>query len=260
MEDKGSLGESFEAVRAGLLKKRLLGGTRADLSPGTRVFDIDTLALGKDATAKQLYPALWEYVLSRPDAANIPTALSSSNAFRRNSNLAGMYEKHGERANRLVVDPSQFSEAVTESAGPTAKFHRLPLEAQVGALNAAVAQGAGGEVNRVMRGVMDRSRGDASERFGQYLERARRLGIDPEASYRPTTDVEEGHFGALGRLLWEASRDLGSPSLVGESSLRRAAITSDALDGLTAKDLANQRWLTDRLGRRQGGPVWQPAG
>lgn len=260
MKGEGPLSEQYEAVRSGVLKPGLLKRPRAGMGPDTDSYVIDTMSLGKNAEAKQLYPAFWDWVLSQPDAANVAQALSNSNSFRRSANMAGFYEKYGEPANRIIMSPDQLVETTGNTKGfrQANAFHKLPPEGQVGALNALVGQKAGSEVDRVMRGVMDRVRGDEPDRWAEYLRRAERLGVSPGSPYSPTTDVEPSHFRDLGQLLWAAGRDLWQPSAVGESSLRRAAIASDALKGLDAKDLDTQRWLTDRLGRKQGGSVPGP--
>lgn len=251
MDIEGPLGQSYELLRAGLLKR-----PRAGVGPSTDVHTIDTMSVGKGEGAKDLYPAFWEYVLSRPDAANAATALSASNGFRRSANMAPFYEKHGEAANRIIAHPDQFSATGgQETLRNVSDFHKLPVEGQIGALNAIVAQQSGGEVGRLMQQALKGSRGDAPERYNQYLRQARELKLDPEAPYQPSTDVDPTHFRDLASLLRQIGNTTGEPPLVGESSLRRAAITSDALEGLTAKDLANQPWLTDRLGRRQGGRI-----
>lgn len=260
MKSDGPLSKQFEVGRSGILKPGAFKQPRAGMGPGTETYVIDTMSLGKNAEAKQLYPAFWDWVLAQPDAANVAQALSNSNSFRRSANMAGFYEKYGEPANRVIMSPDQLVETTGNAKGfrQANAFHKLPVEGQVGALNALVGQKTGSEVDRVMKGVMDRSRGDEPERWVEYLRRAERLGVSPGSPYSPTTDVEPGHFRDLGQLLWLAGRDLWAPSAVGESSLRRAAIANDALKGLDAKDLDSQRWLTDRLGRKRGGSVPGP--
>lgn len=231
--------------------KRGRGGIGAD----SDVYEIDTLALGTNAAGKQLYPALWDFVLSRPDAVNEATALSQSNQFRRNVNMAPLYEKYGEQANRIIPSPDQF----TMSGGPegermVAQFQKLPVDAQIGALNARIAHGASKEVQRIAERLARMSPGGPPE-LRRHLDEARSLGIDPGAPWQPTTDVDADFFPRLTRWLRATADATQTGSRVGDSSLRRAAIATDALRGLEAGDIQGQRYLTQRLGRRQGGSV-----
>lgn len=253
MSLEGTLGSHAANPAVASLLKRGRGG----VGLGTDVYDIDTLALGTNAAGKQLYPAFWEYVLSRPDAMNIPTALSASNAFRRSVNMAPLYEKYGERANRVVIDPEQLLDGYAADGRQMAKFHGLPVDAQIGALNAAVAQGAGSEVQRIGDRLTRQAR-DGEGALGRYLDEAKALGIDPGAPWQPSTDVDPSYFPRLTKWLRDSAGAVGTNVRVGDSSLRRAAITSDALQGLRAGNLDGQSYLTQRLGRRQGGRVPPP--
>lgn len=249
LNDTGTrLGEEYEA-------RQLVRGGRGGMNASSDVYDIDTMSLGTNAAAKQLYPALWEYVMSRADGVNLPQALSPSNAFRRNANMAGLYEKHGELANRIVLHPDQLNDQMFTNPSASNMFHKLSSQGQIGALNAAVAQGAGGEVARTGRQLLEGLSEDRAGALGRYLDQGRTLGIEPGAPWKPTTNVAPGHLTDVAKWLWEANNAMGTPSLTGESSLRRAAITSDALQGLQAKDLANRPDLTNRLGRAHGGSV-----
>lgn len=248
------LGEQVGVPRAMLKSGR--GGVGYD----TPVLQIDTEQLRNDGSGRQLYPALWDFILSRRDAANTTQVLSEDNRLRRTANMAPLYEKYGDKANRVILDPDQVSASYDDrdAWGRVKKFHDLPADAQVGALNALLAQGVGGEVNRIGRGLTE-ARGDARGVLDRYLDEASDLGVHPERPWEPPAleNLNEAYAPRLAQWLRDTAKATGAtPPLVGETSLRRAALTKGVLDeGLTAADLADLPWLTRRLGRRHGGLI-----
>ena len=80
------------------------------------------------------------------------------------------------------------------------------------------------------------------------------LGLD--RGWQPSTDVDAGHFKRMTGLLHGIADTTGQPQTVGLDSLRRAAITNDALtQGVQAGDLIGQNFLTDGLARAKGGSI-----
>lgn len=233
------------------------------LSPYTEMFGIDMLgAAPGDAGAKQMYPALYEWLLAHPDAANhTPTGLSVNNRSRRTPAMVGALEKWGDVAgNRLRVDADQLGRLGT--AGRESEYHALPTRQKIGLLNALSAQDTIDKVNGTLKTLSNR------QHIGQYtaapmLDEARSLGLG-DGLWTPSTDVEPDYFSRLAKVLADTRLKLpnGAPN-VGVDSLRRAAITSDSVgQGLTYPDIEGQPWLTKGLARKSGGliPARTPAG
>lgn len=274
--EPGGIGRDNSALMHRL--KESTAGTRKDtarlvrdkkLNYGTELYDIDTMALdaGK-GEAKKLYPALYEFILSRPDGANIVNStLSPNNAWRRSANMAPMLEKYGKEAgDRLLIDDYQLrglEEGLNGSSNMQA-YHRLPVEGQIGLLNAIGAARTGSVVDASAANVIKRMEDGSWLSLNPDKEGALRglykesldLGLGRGQWWDPTTDVDEGYFTKLADFIAGSAKLTGNAQAVGKDSLRRAALTNDALNrGLLADDLRGQEYLTERLGRRAGGSV-----
>lgn len=233
------------------------------LTPFTEMFGVDMLgAAPGDAGAKQLYPALYEWLLAHPDAANhTPTGLSVNNRSRRTPAMAGALEKWGDVAgDRLRVDADQLGRLGT--AGRESEYHALPTRQKIGLLNALSAQDTIEKVNSTLRSISNRAHNKEAAAAPLYDE-ARSLGLRDDL-WTPSTDIDSDYAPRLARLLAQGRLQLpnGAPN-VGVDSLRRAALTTDSLSqGLTAADLEYQPWLTKGLARKKGGliPARTPAG
>jgi len=260
----------------GLLRSGVHKNPGAGVSMNADVWSADTMSLGRDGAAKKLYPAMWEFILAQPDAVNATEALTQSNEFRRTANMAGLYEKHGPRANRVIIDKAQLTPEFDGTDSAVRAFHALPPDAQVGALNAIIASRAAGTVNKTWgtlgalydnarlaetNGLSRESRKLVDAKNSALYQRGRELGLEPGKPWQPTTDLSnQRYFQDLATWLHEAEgAHFGAPP-VGESSLRRAAITNDALQGLQGGDLAAQPWLTRALGHAGGGRVTRRSG
>ena len=252
MSKLGQVKNNQQLMGSSLIKNGLV-------TPNADMYNIDTMMAPRGSgVARQSYPGFWDYLLSQPDAVNATQALSVSNQVRRNANMAPLYEKYGKDANRVVMDPTQLSTSdILDASGNaiTSRFHDLGTDQQVGALNAAIGTRAGYEVQYAGQRLAQKHALDPSELTSQYMARAKELGIDPGTPWKATTDVDPGYFKSLADWLHNSSGVFNSVPSSGENSLRRAALTSDAVEGLGAKDIGNQPWLTDGLGRKAGGSV-----
>jgi hypothetical protein len=253
---------------ARLLKSGLHARPGADVSLNSKVYEIDTMSLPRNGAGKHIYPAFWDLILAHPDAVNVAPSLTPVNEFRRTANMAPLYEKYGERANRVVIDPMQLSMDGTltpDALKRATTFQRMPLQAQVGALNAIISGHAGAAVDDTM-GFLGRAYLDpriGGKDLAELYHKGRALGLEAGAPWRPTTDVSDPrYFKDLARLVHDTAnlRQI-YPGAVGESSLRRAAIVNDAAErGLTGADLGKDAWITQELGRAHGGSVPRKSG
>lgn len=258
MEPTGPLSR-YEGLRA--LQGR--GSVSDKLSPDTQLFAINTSGapVGR-GVAKQAYPAFYEYLLSRPNAANVPEELSHNNRFRRNSNMVGMVEKYGDAAgNRLIAHEGQLGPYDT---GRDVAYHALPTDAKIGVLNslgAARTQSVMDEYLKRLNFLAADAHLGASTAYqrksaDEMVREARALGMEPGGQWAPSTDVDPQHFQRTSDLVQRISRATGNAQVVGLDSLRRAAITNDALNqGLAPSDLDLQWFLTKHLARKEGGSV-----
>lgn len=228
----------------------------------TEMYGIDASPLSAGSGgAKKLYPAAYEWLLAQPDAANITSVLTENNSFRRNLPMSGMLEKYGQRAaDRLMVDEDQLR-SFGGRPGLADAYHHSSLDAKLGLLNARSAGRTSSQVDELLR----EQRRLEQDQFGdperrQYAEQlmrdARKLNIDPDVGWRPTTEVGDDYFPLLEQLVRQAAYGSARAQPVGVDSLRRAAIAEDTLNqGLQAADLDPQPWLSKGLARRAGGSV-----
>lgn len=223
------------------------------INPGTEMYGIDSMQAGAGTgQAKKIYPAAYEWLLGQPDAANYTASgLSTPNMLGRTRNSVGTMEKFGPRAaNRILMDDTQLGPV--GGASRIQEYDRLPFEGQVGLLNARIADTSQRQVNGAL-GQLFKS--DAGSRFGEDFVRrnqlrAKALGLDGNG-WSPSTDVDPEYFSNLAGWLHGITK-----VAPGVDSLRRTAITADHLgQGLTAKDLSTQPWLTNKLARKEGGPI-----
>lgn len=227
---------------------------RGALSDSTRIFGIDMMGAGQGTgDAKALYAPSFEWLLAQDDAANAATTgLSANNMGRKGLSMTGALEKFGDRAgNRLLIDNSQLTGAV---AGPSREleYSQLPTSSKIGLLNLSAAPTTVRRVNDSL-GHITRA-GHQGANVEKLMAEMRRLGLS-DKPWVPSTDVDEQFFNRLAGLL----RDAPGGQKVGVDSLRRAAIVQDHLQhGLTARDLASQKYLTRHLARKDGGSVQTP--
>lgn len=239
------------------------GKMRGDADPDVQPWVADTMALSPGGGGRDFYKGLYDFVLSQPGATNISTGLSDINSFRRTANMAPVYERYGDRANRIVVDSDQLSSVHDgrQNWGKVRSFHQMPTESQVGLLNSIITQRAAHEQSRVAQLALKAARqsdpGTLSRTAGEdALRKFKELKLDPESPWMPSTDVDESQLRGLARLMQTLPPQMGvGRSSIGYDSLRRAAIASDSLEGITAADLRNQPWLTEGLGRKAGGSI-----
>lgn len=227
---------------------------RGALSDITNIYGIDMMGAGQGTgEGKALYAPAFEWILGQPDAANMATTgLSLNNMERKGASMAGAMEKFGDRAgNRLLVDNSQLTGAVT---GPNREleFGRLPTSNKIGLLNLKAVPATVRRTNEALSAIRKgEGSGWNADRLAAEL---RSLGLH-DKSWSPSTDVDEKFFARLADLMRQAP----GAQKVGIDSLRRAAIVQDHLQhGLTARDLAPQKYLTDRIARKSGGSVQTP--
>ncbi len=248
--------EEFGDFPAGAAMSRAMKDRQ--LSLGTDLYGIDMMDAGKGkGSAKALYPPLYEWLLAQPDAANLAfSGLSMGNMTKRSQHMSGALEKFGDRAgHRLRIDNDQI--APVGDPLREVEYHRLPNDQKIGLLNAITAPNTVEAVNTQLRHLARRiQQGDPSALRTGLADEARSLGVH-EGVWTPSTDVDANYIPRLTELLG----DLTGPHsrVAGPESLRRAAITYDAVGGgLNAKDLAAQPYLTDRLARKTGGSVPGP--
>lgn len=253
--DAGGKGRQYLEGYSGLHEtqsvKNLTGAMRRDqINLGTDLYGIDSMmAQPGTGNAKKAYPALYEWILAQPDAANITSGLTIPNMARRTNNMVGSLEKFGKRAgDRLLIDSDQLTNVGDPSR--FAEYHSLENPEKIGLLNMIMARRAQGMVNHQLKNSA------ASRQDHPLNVELRSLGLDQ--GWLPSTDVSSDYFPRLAELLHAAGKTEGSqgPSRVGVDTLRRAAITFDHMgEGLGAGDLATQPYLTDRLARREGGRI-----
>lgn len=232
---------------------------RGQLTPDTDLYNINAMeaAVGT-GTAKAGYPLLYEGLLAQPDAANMAfSGLSLNNMHRRSLAMSNAIEKFGDRAgDRLRIHNDQIAPV---GAGPRElEYHRLSTTEKVGLLNAITAPRTVDAVNGTLKHLLDQHHGIVNPQgsVDNLMKEARALGVQ-EGVWAPSTDVSADYFPRLTELL--SATNPFAPRPAGVDSLRRAAITYDAeAGGLTAKDLAAQPYLTDRIARKTGGSVPGP--
>ncbi len=230
---------------------------RGQMTPHTQMYTIDmTDAKPGVGAANRLYPALKEWLRAQPDAANVAgSGLSLNNMSRRSKHMAEDLERYGDWASdRVRVYADQL--APPGGRDREAEFHRLSAAEKSGVLNAILAYDTKRKADAALNYLRRQAHGMDDPAAKALMPRALRLGVQ-EGSWAPSTDVGEDYFPALASLIKEASAltPRGTPQ-VGADSLRRAAITHDVLaQGLSAKDLKSQPYLTRGLARRQGGSI-----
>lgn len=230
---------------------------RGQMTPDTQMYTIDmTDAKPGAGAANVLYPALKEWLRAQPDAANVAgSGLSLNNMSRRSKHMAEDLERYPDWAgDRVRVHRDQL--APPGGRDREAEFHRLGAPQKSGVLNAITAYDTKRKADAALNYMYRQAHGMDNPGAKALLPRARELGVH-EGVWAPSTDVGEGYFPDLAELIRAASAltPRGTPQ-VGVDSLRRAAITHDALTrGLTAGDLRAQPYLTKGLARKQGGSI-----
>ena len=248
MEEAQQRGHPIAGVYAGMIK-------RGQLNPQTQMYGVDSMSLNQGTGgAKNAVPALIDRLMTLPDAANYPaTGLSSNNVFKKTIAQAGQLEKYGQAgADRLLLDPSQLTGG-TDGLQRLNQYNGMPLEQKQGLLAALSVPGTVNRVNNSIKALKDAHLNGASIADPMMTE-LHSLGL--QDGWMPSTDVDPDYFSRMGNLVRGTASITGTPQSVGVDSLRRAAITSDALtQGVQAGDLRGQNFLTQGIARASGGTI-----
>lgn len=212
---------------------------------------------------KNFYNGAWTAMLAAPgDIVNPTSSLTKINQERRTANMLPMYEKHGDRANRILMSEEQLSDL---SSNPnylrTMNFHQLPPEKQVGLMNSIVGTRAASDVGEAGSMALYNARTSPEGSFAKasYEQRLKdfrdRTGLQPDEPWNPSSSMTEDQTKALASIMHQISRDNnGSDRFsTGFDGLRRAILSNEFYQGAGAQDMPP--WLTKGLGRATGGRV-----
>lgn len=229
---------------------------RGSLNPQTQMYSMDSQSLGHGTGgAKNAVPALYDKLMTMPDAANFPfSGLSENNVPRKSMAMAQVMEKYGEPgANRILAHPSQLAQNLDVGNALLGPYAGLPLEQKQGLMAALSVTRSLNNVNGSLK-ALNNAHLNGSPHTGPLMTEANSLGVN--GGWNPSTDVDPDYFNRLTGLLRSASSITGTPQGVGVDGLRRTAITADGLtQGLQAGDLRGQDFLTQGISRSSGGTI-----
>lgn len=223
--------------------------------------------IGADAgsgIAKKLYPAFYEYALSKPGTGVLTESLTPSNVQKRAMYQAALLEKYPQARNMVNTLPEQL-DSLHGTAGNLKAFNQMSAADQAGMLNMITAN----NTQAKLAGLMDSAKGELWARaviaaetetpkaFAQRnmleeaMNRLRKLGIGSDGRIGSNINVDEVTL-AIGAL----ARQMKIAQPVGKDSLRRSILTNELLTNPSFKpqDVMGSE-LTKGLARAKGGHV-----
>lgn len=249
-------------------RDRLEFAQRAGMGPKDQPMSVDMIeAMAGSGMAKKLYPAFYEYMLSRPGTAIDTSSLTGSNVQKRGLYQAGLMEKYPQAHNRIQTLPEQL-DASHGNARNLDAFNQMSAADQVGMFNMINANNTQAKLAELLgsakgelwaRGVAaaETPTPAAQAKVGmleEAMNRLKQLGIGSDGKVGSSVNVDEvtNAIGALAKQM-----KIAQP--VGKDSLRRTIITNELLtnSAFRPEDVMGSE-LTKHLARAKGGRVTAP--
>ena len=243
-----------DAVNAGLIRDR------------NAYHLFDTVGLDKGSgQGERFYGAAYGNLARDPYAYNLSSTLTPVNRARRSLNMSAAIGRDPSLGERLILAPSQLPQDNGNAAAALVRYHALPPESQIGALQLMASYRAAEDIGAKILRAQERARLlPGSQSAADAEEQAYRLSdatlgalspgvrLGPEAARRLAEayqGVPSGPFRQAGQVVMPSDVPLG------ERTARKLMLTNRALtDGVTSTELGA---LAPNLEYRRGGTVAQ---